>query len=149
MIKIKRPGLGFYFTAGSLIFTAAALAMFFRTYDVFGYAINRWALFMTLLSVWCLLFRTMNTLFAGEKPFWASYVHVLVSLLLVLSLLLVIKPCLSPIGIYFTVHNMGDVETNAVGVPASIITAACYLAAVVCNLIAGFSSSERKKAVKS
>lgn len=149
MIKMKRLGVGFYFAAVSLIFTAAALAMFLRTYNVFGYVINRWALFMTLLTLWCLLFRTMNTLFVGEKPFWASYVHVLVSLFLVFSLLLVIKPCLSPIGIYFTVHNMGDVETNAIGVPASIVTAACYLLAIVCNLIAAFSSSERKKAVKS
>ena len=145
MIKIQNLKIGFYLTAISLICCIAAMIAFFFTYNVFSYQFNRWVFFMTFLAIWGLAFMCVNTVLVGEKPFWVSYVHVLASLLIMLSAILFIRPCLSPIGIYFTVHNMGDVETNAVGVPASIVTAALYIVALICNVVASFLTSVKEK----
>ncbi|MBE7086977.1 MAG: hypothetical protein E7369_01595 [Clostridiales bacterium] len=144
LYNLKRLNVGFYFTLLSLIVSVAALVLFIITYNIFGYNFNRMVFFMTFLSIWLMGFITVNTIFMGEKPFWVSYLYVLITVLLVFSFVQFLNPCLSPIGIYFTVHNMGDVETNALGVPRSIATGVLYLIAIVCNLVASFTPSVTK-----
>lgn len=144
MIKFKRLNVGFYITLLSFISAVVSLIMFMATYSVFKYSFNRWVFFMTFLSIWAMGFMLVNTFLVGDKPFWVSYVYVLISVMLVLSLVKFINPCLSPIGIYFTVHNMGDVETNAIGVPYSLVTAGFYLVAIISNLVASFLPSVKK-----
>jgi len=138
MLKIKRLRAGFYLNALSLVACIVAMIMFLYTYGVFSYQINRWVFTMTFIAVWGLAFMCINTLIVGEKPFWVSYINVLTPFLILLSAILFISPCLSPIGIYFTVGNMGDVETNAVGVPAAITTAIIYVVALLLNVVASF-----------
>lgn len=139
-ITLKKPGAGFYLCAVALALSLAALVLFIRVYGIFGYTFNRWVFFMNFAACWLLAFYAVNTVLAGDSPFWASYLLVAVPFLLLLAGLAFIQPCLSPIGIYFTVHNMGDVATMEAGVPPSIAAAALYVLASVLSAAAGFFS---------
>lgn len=143
LYNLKSLHVGFFFTLLSLILSIVALVLFVITYNIFGYNLNRWVFLMTFMSIWLMGFVTVNTIFNGEQPFWVSYLYVIVTTLLVFSLVQFINPCLSPIGVYFTV-NMGDVETNALGVPRAIATAVFYVLAIIFNLIASFLPSVSK-----
>lgn len=137
-IRLKVPSVGFYFLALALIVAVAAFVTSFKVYGIFGYHTNRWVVFTSFAAIWLLAFFIVNTLFAGEKPFWTMPLFAAVCALLVFAAVLFIQPCLSPIGVYFTVHNMGDVEVNALGVPRAIVTTVLYVVALVLTLIASF-----------
>jgi hypothetical protein len=93
---------------------------------------------MTFIAIWGLAFMCINTLIVGEKPFWVSYINVLTPFLILLSAILFISPCLSPIGIYFTVGNMGNVEANAVGVPSVIRGVIFYMIGIIALIVSAF-----------
>ena len=144
----KKIGVGFILTLVALVASVGALGMFLYTYNVFGYTLNRWAFSFTLLACWLLLFLVVNTFLAGGEPYWTRYAYTFICFFLLYAALAFIKPCLSPIGIYFTVHDMGDVETNAVGVPASLATAALYLVAFFLSTVAAFMGTAADKKLK-
>ena len=84
----------------------------------------------------------------GDKPFWVDVLYIIAMFALVISAIKFITPCLSPIGIYFTVHNMGDVEANAAGVPRSIAGIVIFVLAIVCLAVAAFFKSSSDTEVK-
>lgn len=144
MIKIKKPGIGFMLLGVALIFAIVAFAMYFSTYDVGGYTINRWAAMYTALSLWCLVFLEVNILFFGDKPFWTYIIYALTAFMLVYSLLLLIQPCLTPIGFVFGAGdlNMGDSALNEVVANKSIVTAVFYVLAAFYTIAAAFMPAE-------
>ncbi|MCH5157128.1 MAG: hypothetical protein J1G02_04555 [Clostridiales bacterium] len=136
--QIRIPFLGLSILSVSWICTLVAFIMSFKVYKIFGYATNRWAVFLSFAALWLITFLMVNSLFAGEKPFWADLLYVAVCVALTFAAILFIQPCLAPMGIYFTVGNMGDVEANAAGVPRAIATVALYIVALLGMLIAAF-----------
>ncbi len=142
--RIKRMHVGFYLMVIAFACTIAAMITYTQTYNVFGYKFNRWVFLMTFLAMWCMLFMLVNTFIVGDKPKWVSYLYIVISFTLVLSVVQFINPCLSPIGIYFTV-NMGNMDVNKIGVPKAILTAIFYMIAIFCNLIASFTPAARKE----
>lgn len=148
-ITVKKPSVGLYLTFAVLALAVAALILYIRVYGIFAYSFNRWVFFMTFAACWLLSFYAVNSVLAGDNPVWASCVPVIVPFLLLLSGLLFISPCLSPIGIYFTVHNMGDVATMEAGVPPAIVTAGLYvLSAFLAAAIPFFSPVKGEKEAK-
>jgi hypothetical protein len=146
MRRNEKLNVGFFLAVFALIFTVLAGVLFYRTYTVFGYVLNRWVFTLTLLSAWGLLMSLVNAVAVGERPYWFTFIHVFISFFLMMALILFIKPCLSPIGIYFTV-NMGDVETNAVGVPLSLEAAGAYALAFFCNLLVAFFGTTKPRKI--
>lgn len=140
-----RPNAGFLFLVIALLVTVAAFAMSFVTYDVFGTATNGWLVFLTVGAMWFLLFLLVNVFVGGSRPLWAGALYAVVCLFLTLAALLFIKPCLAPIGIYFTVHNMGDVETNDKGVPLSIAATVLYVVALFFVIAAAFVPAAKEE----
>ena len=139
--QFKVPFLGLSILSVSWLCTLVAFIMSFKVYNIFGYATNRWAVFLSFASLWLIAFLIVNSLFAGEKPFWADFLYVAVCVALTFAAILFIQPCLAPMGIYFTVGNMGDVEANAAGVPRAIATVALYVVALIHMLVAAFVPS--------
>lgn len=137
-LKLNKPFVGFFLMAVALVFTFVAFIMSFKVYNIFGYATNRWAVFLSFAALWFALFLMVNSLIVGEKPFWASLLYVAVCIALTFAAILFIQPCLAPIGIYFTVGNMGDVEANAAGVPRAIATTVLYVVALLCMVASAF-----------
>lgn len=147
MIKLKKPSLGFILIAISFVCTVVAFILFLSTYDVFSYELNRWALTCSVLAIWGLLFLGVNTLIKGENPVWTFIIYAVIVFLLTYAVIQFIKPCLSPIGIYFTVKNMGDTATNEIGVPRALITTGFYLVSIICCTISSFVKSTNSKEV--
>lgn len=140
-LKLNKPFVGFFLMALTLILTFVAFIMSFRVYNIFGYAINRWAVFLTFAALWFTAFLIVNALFVGERPFWVSLLYVAVCVALTFAAILFVQPCLAPMGIYFTVGNMGDVEANAAGVPRTIVTVVLYVVALLLMVVSAFCPS--------
>ena len=146
-LEIKKPFVGFFLMAVTLVLTLVAFIMSFKVYRIFGYALNRWAVFLSFAALWFTAFLIVNALLVGEKPFWASLIYVAVCVALTFAAILFIQPCLAPMGIYFTVGNMGDVEANAAGVPRTIVTVALYVVALLCMVASAFCPAVKDSGV--
>lgn len=144
-MKIKKPSLGFWLLTAGLVLSIVAFVLYFMTYDAFGYNQDYWVIAMMVIAFWSLACLIVNGLFAGNKPFFMDVFYAIAVFALVFAMIEFLTPCLSPIGIYFTVHNMGDVEANAIGVPRSIAGVVLFVLAVVCVLIAAFVNLSSKK----
>ncbi len=145
-LQIKKPFVGFYLLACSLLFTIIGFALYFATFRTFDYQDDRWVIALTIISLYSILFLMINGLLAGDQPFWTGIFHLVITFALVISFANFLIPCLSPIGIYFTV-NMGDMETYAIGVPRCLAGVAFYVLAILCNVVSSFFSPvfQRKK----
>lgn len=148
-IKLQVPHVGFYLTIAAFVFTVVAFILGFVVYHIFGYAVNRWEVFCAVAALWLMGFLLVNSLFAGERPVWTAPLYAVVCVLLTFAAILFIQPCLSPIGIYFTVNNMGDVEANAAGVPRAIATTVLFVIALISMTVAAFAPMARPKKVPS
>ena len=145
-MRIKRPALGFWFLTVGLIFSIVAFELYNLTYDALGYSQDYWVIAMMVLAFWSFACLLVNGLFAGNKPFFMDIFYAILAFALVLATIKFLSPCLSPIAIYFTVHNMGDVEANAIGVPRAIAGVVFYLLSVVCVIMASFEDLAQKEA---
>lgn len=137
MIKPKIPGLGFGALALALALTIAAFAMHFATYAAGSYATSRWTIMCSVLSVWLMVLLLVNGLLVGERPAWTGFIYALIAFLLTFGAAKFMQPCLTQIGIYFTV-NMGDTAMNEAVTKLSIPTAVLYVAAVILTIAAAF-----------
>ena len=137
MLKPKVPGLGFGALALAFVLTAVAFAMHFATYAAGSYATSRWTIMCSVLAMWLLLLLLVNGLFVGEKPAWTGFIYALTAFLLTYGAAKFMQPCLTQIGIYFTV-NMGDTAMNEAVTKLSIPTAILYVAAVLLTIVAAF-----------
>ena len=145
-MKIKKPSLGYWLLTASFLLSIVAFVLYFMTYDALGYSQDYWVIAMMVIALWSLICLRFNGLLAGNKPFFMDVFYVLAAFALVFATIKFITPCLSPIAIYFTVHNMGDVEANAIGVPRAIAGAVFYLLAIVCVVVASFNNISVKEA---
>lgn len=145
-MKIKKPAIGFWLISAGLILSIVAFALYFATYDALGYNQDYWVIAMMVIAFWGFVCLIVNGLLVGNKPFFMDIFFVLVAFALVFATIKFLTPCLSPIGIYFTVHNMGDVEANAIGVPRAIAGVVFYLLSVVCVIVASFMNFFKKEA---
>ena len=141
MHKINKPRLGMILLLISLICTIVGFILFVSTYNVFKYELNRWCITCLVFSIWFLLFMIINKLIKGENLYLQNMMYPVVVFLIVFATIEFINPCLSPIGIYFTVHNMGDTATNDIGVPRAIITTCFLLVGALTCLISSFMNS--------
>lgn len=145
MLKIRNAGFGFYLLIISFVFGVLGFVYYKMTYSVFRYSDDRWAVTMTILSLWFTLFMIVDTLFIGKNPLFSRAFYALAVFMLTYSLLRLLTPCLSPIGIYFTVGNMGDVETNNKAVPLCIIASIFYLVSILTLFAGGILGTTRKE----
>lgn len=136
---------GSVLTLVALVFTAAGYAVYFHTMAAFGYPIDRFVIVFSVFSLLFLSFLFLNGVIVGDRT-GTFVLYALVAVFLTLALCRYLSPCLSNIGIYFTVGNMGDVEANAVGVPSCIRGVAFYLVATLSTVASGFFRTVKKGA---
>lgn len=136
--KIKKCRAGVYLLLLAVVAAAIGFASFLTAYDIFGYKTERWGISMTAMGLWLSAFMVFNAFYGGNKPKWTWALYVFVTFFFTLSMIRFLTPCLSPIGIYFTVNNMGDVKANALGVPKAIIGAVFYLVAIISVIASSF-----------
>ena len=148
-VKINKPYVGFYFLAIAFIFTIVAFVYYFLTYKAFGYSQNRWIIALMVIVFWSFNCLLVSSLLSDGRPFWMDIFYVFAVFGLALSTILFLIPCLSPIGIYFTVGNMGDVEANAIGVPRCIKGIIFYVLAIVFVIISAFLGLTASKETRS
>lgn len=146
MIKIKKPSLGFWLLTAGLVLSIVAFVLYFMTYSALGYNQDYWVIAMMVIAYWSFACLLVNGLLAGNKPFFMDIFFAITAFALVFATIKFLTPCLSPIGIYFTVHNMGDVEANAIGVPRAIAGVVFYVLSVVCVVVASFVNLFKKEA---
>lgn len=137
-MKMSKPSVGFWLLTAGLLLSVAGFVLYFMTYDALGYNQNYWVIAMMIIAFWSIACLLINGLFAGNKPFFMDIFYAIAVFAVVIAMLQFLTPCLSPIGIYFTVHNMGDVEANAIGVPRCIAGIILFVLAVACLLAAAF-----------
>lgn len=146
MIKIKRPSGGFFILASALVFLIAGAITYALTYSAFHYSPDRLVTALVVIAVWAIVSLLVNALLGGNKPFIMDIFFVIAVFCITVAAVKFIIPCLSPIGIYFTVHNMGDVEANAVGVPRSIVCVVFLVLSVICVIVSAFFNTAKEKA---
>ena len=136
-LKIKKPGIGFYLLAASMLFTVIGFCYFFSSYDVFGFVYSRTVIALTVLALWSMIVLLASALYNGERPLWLAAFYLIIVFGLAVSAVEFIKPGLGNIATYFAV-NMGDMETYAVAVPQTITGVAMYAVAAVLAIAASF-----------
>ncbi len=148
LLTVKRPRAGFYITAAALVTAVVAFIMYFLTFDAFHYVTDRLVTALMILTIWSLVCLIVCGLLFGDEPFYIDVLRVAAVFCMTLATLKFLLPCLSPIGIYFTVHNMGDVEANAIGVPRSIVCVVFCVITVILMTVSAFFSAAKPKAAK-
>lgn len=143
--KIYRPGVGFYLTAASLVLAIAAFVLYGMTFSAFGYDTERWVVALMTIALWGYACILVNGLLFGNARAATDIMYVIDAFCVTLALIKFLIPCLSPIGIYFTVHNMGDVERNAIGVPRSIVGVVFFVLTIVTLVTSAFFSISSRK----
>ncbi len=141
--KIKKPSVGFYLSLASLVFAIVACVLYFLTYDALHFT-DRWVTALTFIGLWSLVFLTVSALVTGNKPFYVDIFYVIAAFTLTVAALKFLVPCLSPIGIYYTV-TMGDMESYAVGVPRCIACCVFFVVSVVCLIVSAFFRISKKE----
>lgn len=136
-LKIKKPGVGFYLLAASMLFTVIGFCYFFSSYDVFGFVYSRTVIALTVLALWSMTVLLASALYNGERPLWLAAFYLITVFGLAVSAVEFIKPGLGNIATYFTV-NMGDMETYAVAVPQTITGVVMYVVAAVLAIASSF-----------
>lgn len=132
--------LGFFFMAAALILLMVGYNTFFETMNAFGFDPDRWVILLTISSLAIMGFILLNSLIMGDQA-GIFILYLLAAGMIAMSICLYLQPCLSPIAIYFSVGNMGDVEANAIGVPSVIRGCIYYLVSIICLIFAGFSTT--------
>ncbi len=136
-LKIKKPGVGFYLLAASMLFTVIGFCYFFSSYSVFGFVYSRTVIALTVLALWSMTVLLASALYNGERPLWLAAFYLITVFGLAVSAVEFIKPGLGNIATYFTV-NMGDMETYAVAVPQTITGVVMYVVAAVLAIASSF-----------
>ena len=136
-MKIKLPSIGLILLSVATIFTIVGFILYFSTFSVFNYQQSKVTIACTIMSLWGMIFLIVNGLFAGEKPVAFNIFYIINCFALAFAFSYFLIPCLSPIGVYFTV-NMGDMETYALGVPRCIAGCVFYVLALILNIVASF-----------
>lgn len=136
-LKIKKPGIGFYLLAASMLFTVIGFCYFFSSYSVFGFVYSRTVIALTVLALWSMTVLLASALYNGERPLWLAAFYLITVFGLAVSAVEFIKPGLGNIATYFTV-NMGDMETYAVAVPQTITGVVMYVVAAVLAIASSF-----------
>ncbi len=146
MIKIKAPRAGFYILAAALVLSIVAFIMYSATFDAFHFVSEKWVIALMIIAIWSITCLLINSLLMGNRPMFVDVLYIIAVFALVIAAIKFITPCLSPIGIYFTVHNMGDVEANAIGVPRSIAGIIIFVLAIVCVVVGAFFGTSKREA---
>lgn len=138
---VKIPGIGFGCLVIAFIMAIISFANYNALYDLAGYDGNRWTVMFSWLSILCLVFLIVNSLFMGDKPTWTLVIYSVVEILLISAMLQFLQPCVSEIAFVLGSPDlaMGD---NAIRVAISdgaITTAVLYVVTCVLVLIAAFA----------
>lgn len=136
-IKLQIPRVGFILLALSLIFTIIGYCYYQYTFEVFNYQPSKLIIAMTIISVWSTISLLVNSLFFSDKHSFFDVFYLINVVAVILSFAYLLMPCLSPIGVYFTV-NMGDMETYSKGVPSCITGCVFYVLSAIITIVASF-----------
>ena len=135
---LNKLKIGFYLLLVSLIFAIAAFVMNFATFNAFHYENDRYIIALMIIAFWCLLCIIVTSVINHKEGKIVDVLYLIAIFSITIALVKFLIPCLSPIGIYFTVHNMGDVEANAIGVPRSIVTIVLFVISIATLIASSF-----------
>ena len=144
---IKAPRAGFILLAMALHLAVAAFIVYAMTFDAFHYVPDNWVIALMIIVIWSIAALLISSFFMGDKPLFVDALYIVIIFALVTATVKFVTPCLSPIGIYFTVHNMGDVEANEIGVPRSIAGIVIFVLTILLVLISAFFLRTKKEIV--
>ncbi len=147
MLKLNKPRAGFYLLASAFVLVIGGFVLYFGAFDALSYSDDRWVIALTVIAFWSMAFLLVNSVLAGDKPFWTGVFYVIIVFALMFAFARFLSACLSPIGIYFTV-TMGDMEAYALGVPRCIAGVICYVLATVCTIVAAFNKPVKEGGVR-
>ena len=136
-MKLNKPSIGFILLSIATIFTVVGFILYFSTFSVFNYQQSKITIACTIIALWSMISLIINSLFANDKPTLFNIFFLINVFALAFAFSYFLIPCLSPIGIYFTV-NMGDMETYALGVPRCLAGCAFYVISILLNIVASF-----------
>lgn len=145
MKTVKNLGSGFYLLVITLLFTIAAFIMHLSTFEAFHYELDRYVISLLIIVFWCLICVIISSLFNHKESKILDILYLLAIFALTIGFIKFIIPCISPIGIYFTVNNMGDVEANAIGVPRCLITSGLFLISIITLIISSFLKKRKEE----
>ncbi len=137
MLSIKKPAVGFYLAAAALIVFITAFCFSIATFNIFASETDKWVIAMNVLGIWLLVCILANSFFMGEKFTLISLFYGAAMMCAIIALFKLLIPCLSPIGVYFTV-NMGDRETQAKIVSKCLPGVALYVVSIVLLIVSSF-----------
>lgn len=145
-IKWLRPGAGTILLLASLVLLCVGFGFYFACFDALGYQQDRFVIAFSIIAMWIILALIVTDYIDAERPIYVTAVGLFYCFLVLFAFSRVLIPCLSPIGILFTV-NMGDKEAFALGVPRCFASCGCYaLSALTFLLSYFFRGFQRKEA---
>ncbi len=147
MKKIKIPGVGFIIGVVALLCAIVGFILFFSTYNVAGYKLNRWTVTCTALAIWFLLCACVSMFFEKEGSRVRDVFLILAVFCLTYGVLKFIHPCLTPIGFAFAASdlNMGDSALNRVIAVRAVITAVFYVLAIIATIVTCFLAKNEEE----
>lgn len=138
-MKVKRiPTVGFYLLIISLLLLVVAYFVSISTFQLYGYSVDRYVIIFPLFAIWIIGIQVVMSFIDINKPLWTHAIDLAFALLVIFAFAHTLMPFLSIIGVYFTVGNMGDVATNAIGVPRCLTACILYIVSTLVFVVASF-----------
>ncbi len=146
--SIPIPGVGSILQLLSLILLVVGFIFYFACWSAFGYGQDRFVIAFTILAIWVSILMLATDFFDAKRPIWVASIGLVYCFFVLFSFGRILAPCISPIGILFTV-NMGDMETYAIGVPRCFVSIGGYLLSalffVASSFFGGFQHQEEEQ----
>lgn len=143
----KIPFVGLYLHALAFICVLVAYILSIRTFNIFGYDVDRFVLILPIFAMWLLVVQVVMSYIDKDKPIWTNVIDLFFCVLLVFAFAKLLIPFLTPIGIFFSV-NMGDMATYALGVPRCIAGCVLYVVASILFIVSAFFNIWKTKEAK-
>ena len=128
MKKFRIPFVGFGLYLISLIVLIVGYILSINSFKAFSIGVDRFVIILPIFAIIIVVLQLVMSLVDANKPSWFNILNLAYVILIVFTFAKVIIPFLTPIGIYFSGVNMGDIATYQIVVPMSI--ASCVILVV-------------------
>ena len=135
----KMPFVGFGFFLLALIALIIGYALTFKTYQLdHNSDPNRLVVILPIFAIWILLIQLVMSFIDDNRPVWLDAINVVYCFLVLFAFGKFISGFLEYIGIYYTVHEMGDVATMEAVVPKAILASVFLIVSCVLFIVGSF-----------
>ena len=138
MKKFRIPFVGFAFYLVSFVVLLVGYILSISSFVTFSISVDRFVIILPIFAMIIIVLQLIMSLVDANKPAWFNLLNLAFVILIVFTFAKVIIPFLTPIGIYFSGVNMGDVATYQKVVPMSIASCIILVVSALIFIVGSF-----------